>query len=353
VARRSLLSFLAGVLVTAVVALGLAAVLDDEEPGAQSRATPTPTATSAGSAGGGSTQPLSVADIYARVSPGVVAVATQQGGGSGFLLDAEGTIVTNQHVVDTATAVRVRFGEDGDAVPARVRGTDPDTDLAVLRVARDDLPEEVRPLELTSSKDLRPGDAAIAIGSPFGLAGSVTTGVISALDREIDSPNGFAIPGVLQTDAAINPGNSGGPLLDARGRVIGVNSQIATGGQNQSSGVGFAVPSDTVRQVVPVLQREGGIDRAYLGVTTTVDSTTEGPVVADVRPDGPAEQGGIAVGDRIVRFDGQPVADPSALSSLVLTKKPGDVVEVVVRDGQDERTVRVRLGDRPEEAVQR
>ncbi len=347
---RSLFAFLAGVLVTAVVALGLSVATGDDEPGARggAAATATPAAVA-----GGSTRPVGVADIVERVSSGVVFVGTGQGGGSGFLIDAGGDIVTNQHVVDDARTVQVRFGGSDEAVPARVRGADASTDLALLQVAPADIPDEARPLQLAPSRDLRPGDAAIAIGSPFGLEGTVTTGVVSALDREIVSPNGFPIPGVLQTDAAINPGNSGGPLLDAQGRVIGVNSQIQTApGESQNSGVGFAVPSDTVRDVIPVLEREGEIPRAYLGVSTSPAPERQGPLVATVAPGGPAEQAGIAVGDRIVRFDGQAVEDPSALSSAVLDKRPGEVVEVVVRDGSDERTVRVRLGDRPEEAVQ-
>ncbi len=343
---RTLLAFLAGVLATAVVGLALSAVLggdDDDARGAG--ASPT-----ASCAGGGSAPAMGVAEIVARVSPGVVFVSTGQGGGSGFLIDSEGSIVTNQHVVDAASRVRVRFDGADEAIDARVQGVDASTDLAVLKVDPGAVPDEVRPLELRSSGELRPGDAAIAIGSPFGLEGTVTTGVVSALGREIRSPNGFPIPGVLQTDAAINPGNSGGPLLDARGRVIGVNSQIATGGQNQSSGVGFAVPSDTVREVVPALQRDGRIDRAYLGVETGETADRAGPVVGGVTPGGPAARAGISAGDRILRFDGRLIEDTSALSVAVLRRKPGDRVPIVIEDGRGERTVTVTLGKRPEEA---
>ena len=169
-----------------------------------------------------------------RRAPGVAFVEAESSGGnggsgSGFLIDGRGHVVTNEHVVEAGQRFTIRFGEDGDPLPAKLVGEDRSSDLAVLEVDPKKIPAETKPLELASSGDLRPGDAAIAIGSPFGLSGTVTTGIISALDRSIRSPNGFPISGVLQTDAAINPGNSGGPLLDAQGRVIGVNSQIASG----------------------------------------------------------------------------------------------------------------------------
>ena len=201
-------------------------------------------------------------------------------------MDGKGHVVTNEHVVEGGNEFSVRFGEDGDLLPAKLVGKDASSDLAVLEVDPDKVPAETDPLQLASSSQLRPGDVAIAIGSPFGLSGSVTTGIISALDREITSPNGFQIPGVLQTDAAINPGNSGGPLLDAEGRVIGVNSQIASSSR-QSSGVGFAVPVDTVKQVVPQLIKGGDIERAFLGVTTSPGPDGNGAVVAAISQTGP------------------------------------------------------------------
>ena len=214
----------------------------------------------------------SVSAIYAQTAPGVAFVQNGNSGtGSGFLIDARGHVVTNDHVVEGGSEFTVRFGEGGDALPARLVGKDASTDLAVLEVDAKKVPAETKPLELASSAQLRPGDVAIAIGSPFGLSGTVTTGIISALDRNIRAPNGFDISGVLQTDAAINPGNSGGPLLDADGRVIGVNSQIASSAARQSSGVGFAVPVDTVKKIVPQLIQGGDIERAYLGVSSTTD----------------------------------------------------------------------------------
>jgi len=294
-----------------------------------------------------------VSDIYAQTAPGVAFIQNEGNGatGSGFLIDDQGHIVTNEHVVEGSSRFTVRFGEDGDELPAKLVGKDPSTDLAVLEVDGKDLPAETKPLELASSSRLRPGDVAIAIGSPFGLEGSVTTGIISALDREIRSPNGFSIDGVLQTDAAINPGNSGGPLLDAEGRVIGVNSQIASSSR-QSSGVGFAVPVDTVKNVVPQLLKGGDIERAYLGVTSTLAPKDEGAIVAAITADGPAADSDLRPGDRITAVDGRAIKEPSDLSSAVLEHKPGDRVKLtVVRDGR-QRTIEVELGTRPDQIQQ-
>jgi putative serine protease PepD len=179
----------------------------------------------------------------------------------------------------------------------------------------------------------------------------VTTGIVSALDREIESPNGFPISGVLQTDAAINPGNSGGPLLDAAGRVIGVNSQIASSSR-QSSGVGFAVPVDTVKQVVPQLISGGDIKRAYIGVSTTEDPTASGAVVAAITQSGPAASTDLRTGDRITAIDGKAIKDPSDLSGSVLGRKPGENIKLTVeRDGK-QRTIDVQLGTRPDQLQQ-
>src|SRR5215204_1094782 len=268
----------------------------------------------------------SVSEIYAKTSPGVAFIearSTAGGGGtgSGFLMDGKGHVVTNEHVVDGSASLKVRFGEDGEPLDARLVGKDPSTDLAVLEVDPHKIGAETRPLELASSADLRPGDTAIAIGSPFGLSGTVTTGIISALDREIRSPNGFPISGVLQTDAAINPGNSGGPLLDAEGRVIGVNSQIASSSR-QSSGVGFAVPVDIVKEVVPQLISGGDIERAYLGVQSIEEPGTPGAVVATIQAGGPAAGSQLRTGDRITKIDDRDVENPSDLSTAILAYKP-------------------------------
>jgi putative serine protease PepD len=271
-----------------------------------------------------------------------------RGSGSGFVLDEEGFILTNQHVVGDAREVQVRIGDADGLTPARVMGTDPGSDLALLKVNPDDLEQELDPLELGSSGDAEVGNPAIAIGSPFGLTGSLTTGVISALDRPIRAPNGFTIDGALQTDAAINPGNSGGPLLDASGRVIGINAQIATGTQS-NSGVGFAIPVDTAKDVIPQLREGEEIERAYLGVSSG-DAPQGGALVAEVRPGDPADQGGIEVGDRIVSVDGQEVNESADVSALVTAKRPGDKVEITVQRGGEEESLNVELGERPEDA---
>jgi putative serine protease PepD len=341
-----------GAIAVAIVTVVLAATgtFDHRDAAAQS---PTPTATasppSLRSTG------LSVADIFQRVSPGVVYVAstTSQGqaSGSGFVVDKNGSIVTNDHVVQGATDVSVRFSVNGDPVPVKVVGTDPSTDLAVLHVDPSKVKGGLKPLTFASSKDLRPGDPAIAIGSPFGLQGTVTSGIVSALNRDIRSPNGFNISGVIQTDAAINPGNSGGPLLDADGRVIGVNSQIATNGTDSNSGVGFAIPIDTVKSVEPQLLAHGHIDRAWLGVSTPEAPARVGALVRDVIGE-PAARAGLRPGDLIVEFDGRTIANPSDLGQAVLTRKPGDTVKVVVQRGGNRETLQVTLGHRPNDPTQ-
>jgi S1-C subfamily serine protease len=310
--------------------------------------------------------PTSVADIYEKVSGSVVFVSARggdgalpfdgQGGGkaasgSGFVIDTAGHIVTNDHVVEDANKFTVRFGEEGDPIPAKLVGKDPSSDLAVLSIDPNAVKGGLKPLQLASSKSLRPGEAAIAIGSPFGLSGTVTTGIISALNREIEAPNGFSIPGAVQTDAAINPGNSGGPLLDSAGRVIGVNSQIASS-SGGNTGVGFAVPVDSIRDVIPRLVKDGKIDRAYLGLASGERPATPGALVGNVNPGTPAAEAGIKTGDLIVGFDGKTVRNPSELSLAVLTRKPGDVVKIELKRGGSTKTVTVKLGRRPNQVAQ-
>jgi putative serine protease PepD len=312
------------------------------------------------------TAPTSVADIYARVSGSVVFVSARggngqlqfngQGGGkaasgSGFVIDTDGHIVTNDHVVEDADKFTVRFGEKGDPIPAKLVGKDPSSDLAVLAIDPKQESSETKPLQLASSSSLRPGQAAIAIGSPFGLSGTVTTGIVSALGREIEAPNGFSIPGAVQTDAAINPGNSGGPLLDAAGRVIGINSQIASQ-SGSNSGVGFAVPSDTVKDVVPKLIKNGKIDRAWLGLSSAEQPDSPGAVVGTVTNGSPADKAGISGGDVITSIGGKTIRNPSDLSLTVLTKRPGDEVKVELKRAGKSRTVTVKLGNRPNTPVQ-
>jgi S1-C subfamily serine protease len=325
-----------------------------------------------------------VADIYKQEGAGVVFVLAEQqssssdspfgepdGGGeatgSGFVVDKQGTIITNAHVVGDAENVQVRFEEDGDLVDAEVIGTDASTDVAVLKVDPDDA--KLQPLPLGSSGDTQVGDAVVAIGNPFGYTRSVTTGIVSAKQRQITAPNGFSIENVIQTDAAINPGNSGGPLLDAQGRVIGINSQIATGGTQGSVGIGFAVPIDTVKDLLPTLREGKEIERAFLGIQmlgVTEDlardlnlESDSGALIQEVTEDGPADEAGLragststgdgvtAGGDLIVEVDGKPVKTPDDVPAAIADKQPGDKIEVVVYRGDDRKTVEVTLGKRP------
>jgi S1-C subfamily serine protease len=292
----------------------------------------------------------SVADIYQRVSPGVVFVENDQNGqaagsGSGFVIDDAGHIVTNEHVVENGSSFRVRFGENGDPIPAKLLGADRSNDLAVLQIDPSKAGDALRPVQLGSSDGLEPGEPTIAIGSPFGLEGTVTSGIVSALDRTIQAPNGFSISGAIQTDAAINPGNSGGPLLDAHGRVIGVNSQIASQ-SGSNSGVGFAIPVDQVKRVIPFLEKGDNVPHAYLGVRSG-DTPTGGAQVGAVVPGGPADKGGIRAGDRVVSIGGQPVRGADDLSAAVNDRKPGEKVDVVVERSGQRRTLTVTLGTQP------
>jgi putative serine protease PepD len=363
--RLNFLSVLLGALAVGVVVavLAVTGALPDK---VERTTTPTTATPQPSSPAAPQTAPTSVADIYSRVSGSVVFVSARGGNGqlqfngegggraasgSGFVVDTAGHIVTNDHVVEDADRFTVRFGEKGEPIPAKLIGKDPSSDLAVLSIDPKKVEGGTKPLRLAASSSLRPGDATIAIGSPFGLSGTVTTGIVSALGREIEAPNGFSIPGAVQTDAAINPGNSGGPLLDSAGRVIGVNSQIASQ-SGSNSGVGFAVPSDTVKDVVPKLIEDGKIARAYLGLSSGEQPDKPGAVVGQVNPGTPAQQAGIRTGDVITSFDGKTIRNPSELSLAVLTKKPGDKVKIELKRGGDSKTVTAELGNRPNEPVQ-
>jgi putative serine protease PepD len=249
-------------------------------------------------------------------------------------------------VVADGSGVKVKIG-DGRTLPARVVGTDPSTDLAVLKVNATGL----KALTVGNSDAVQVGDPVDAIGNPFGLDRTLTTGVISALQRQISSPNGFSIDNVLQTDAAINPGNSGGPLFNAAGQVIGVNSQIETGGSSQGGeagnvGIGFSIPSNTVKTVVNELIATGKVNHAYLGVSTT-DAPRGGAQVASVTAGGPAASSGLRAGDVITALGGQAVSSSSALASLVDEHKPGETVGVTVTRDGSQHTIQAKLGQRP------
>jgi putative serine protease PepD len=266
--------------------------------------------------------------------------------GSGFVVSSDGYIVTNAHVVEGATKVTVKVG-DGKTQTARIVGQDASTDLALLKVDASGL----KPLTLGDSGNVQVGDPAYAIGNPFGLDRTLTTGVISALQRQISSPNGFSIDDVLQTDAAINPGNSGGPLFDGQGNVIGVNSQIEStnssgSGEAGNVGIGFAIPSNTVKNVIGQLMKSGKVSHAYLGVTTS-DGSGAGAQVQNVASGGPAAQGGLQAGDLITAVGGKAVEDSSSLSGLVDAHKAGETVSVTVRRNGQDKTLQVKLGERP------
>jgi putative serine protease PepD len=352
-----LLFFIAGAVSVGAVAgvLALAGAFDDDSEPPPRATSPQPTAEPAG-------EQLDVAALYERVAPGVVFVQANSGrgdlpfpgggqaaSGSGFVIDEEGSIITNEHVVEGGDEFRVRFGENGEPIEAELLGADPSVDLALLRVDPEDVGEDLEPLELGASEDLRPGDPAIAIGSPFGLEGTVTSGIVSALRRTITAPDGFSISGAIQTDAAINPGNSGGPLLDEEGRVIGVNAQIRTGGGNANTGVGFAVPVDEIKRSLPALERGEEPERAFLGVRSDI-APEGGALVVAVVPAAPAARAGIRTGDRIVEAADQPVRDPEDVSTVVNARRPGDEVRVVVERDGERRTLTVTLGKQPEQA---
>jgi len=286
--------------------------------------------------------------IYAEASPAVVSVRTAGGAGTGFLIDDDGKVVTNAHVVGDSKRVTVRFGED-ESHAADVLGTDPSSDLAVLSVDPKDMPRGVKPLRFADSRRVRVGDVAIAIGNPFGLDRTATEGIVSGIGRHIAAPNGFSIDEVIQTDAPINPGNSGGPLLDDAGLVIGVNAQIATGGTQGNIGIGFAVPSNTARQVIPQLARGKRITRAHLGVETAPASpgADVGAEVRRVIPGGPAASVGMVPGDVILKLDGKDVNEPSDVSDAVAGKRPGDKVEIEVERGGRLVELTATLGTRP------
>jgi S1-C subfamily serine protease len=297
-----------------------------------------------------------------------------QATGSGIVISANGTILTNYHVVENAIKVTVSF-EKGKTVDAQVVGKDPSHDLAVLKISTEGL--TLHPLALGNSSAVTVGDPVYAIGNPFDLQRTLTTGVISALQREITAPNGFAIDNVLQTDAPINPGNSGGPLLNTSGEVIGINSQIETGGTGGGSvGIGFAVPINTAKSEIAQLEKGGTVRGAYLGLTSlTIDGSLSalnlpvksGALVQSVQPGTPAakagikggavttntEGGQIAVGgDIIVSIAGKAIGSSQELASAISSKKPGDTVTIGLRrangkGGYEYKTVNVTLGSRP------
>jgi S1-C subfamily serine protease len=392
-ARTSFGSALLGGLVVGIVGLiaiaaGWVKSPGDGDEGAALAGTPLPQPAPRQASGTG----LTVNQIYQQDSPGVVFIRAQsaprppspfdpfgggggQATGSGFVIDRAGHVLTNAHVVEGAERIEVTLGniDNSQPVSARVVGEDPSTDVALLEV--DAPPDQLHPLEFGDSSTLRVGDSVVAIGNPFGLDRTVTTGIVSALQREIRAPNGFTINNVIQTDAAINPGNSGGPLLGADGRVIGINSQIESAGGGGNVGIGFAVPINTAEEVVQQLLADGTVEHAFLGISGT-DITPEladvlnlpvkqGALVQSVVSNGPADQVGVkgghattsiggqrvrAGGDVITAIDGNAVTGMDDVINVVNRKQPGDELELTLADGDQERTVTVTLGTRPANA---
>jgi S1-C subfamily serine protease len=386
--KRPLSNILSGVLgglIVLVVGAVLIStdVIDTGDTKTVVRQTPTtqPTADSTGSEG------RSVRDIYRQEGRGVAFISAhgvtsdstspfglpQEGDatGSGFVIDKDGYILTNAHVVEGADSVDVSFDESGDSIPADVKGVDTDSDVAVLKVDPSDV-KHLTPVPLGDSSKVAVGDPVIAIGNPFGYSRTVTTGIVSGLQRQIQAPNGFTISNVIQTDASINPGNSGGPLMDANGRVIGINSQIATGGGQGSVGIGFAVPIDTAKKLLPDLKAGETIERAYLGVQMQGVTrqlaedlnlaADHGALIAEVTPGSPADKAGLrggrtgttdgiaAGGDLIVAIDGKEMRDEDAVAAAVAEHKPGDRIDIEYYRGNDKKTVTVELTKRPASA---
>lgn len=332
---------------------------------------------------------IDAAAIYKADAPGIVLVESrvsetaagpfgfpqrQQGTalGSGFMVDGQGRILTNYHVVEGASQTTVTL-YDKKAYDARLVGSDPSNDLAILQI---DAPaSELKPLPLGDSSSLKVGQPVVAIGNPLGYNSTETEGIISALGRDIQAPNGFTISGAIQTDAPLTNGNSGGPLIDANGRVIGINSQVATNpsGTAQANGIGFAVPINIAKDAIQQLDQTGKITRPYLGISgygITPDMTglfpvKEGVAVADVAPGGPADQAGLRGGDRaasvggerivaggdvITAVDGRPVRDMGDLQRMISNDRVGQQVTLKVVRDSNTMSVQVTLGNRPQSA---
>ena len=356
--RRTLSILAASVIAAGVLAGGGAAVYAAISPGSTKTVVRQVTVREGQPAA--KTGTLSVNAIYQRAYKGVVQITvtsqtsgsspspfgggsqTQKAQGSGWVYDSQGDVVTNQHVVADAQSISVTFW-NGKSYSAHVVGTDASSDIAVIKV---DAPSSLlSPLQLGDSSQVAVGDGVVAIGSPFGLAETVTSGIVSALHRQMSSPSGFAIPDSIQTDAAINHGNSGGPLLNSLGQVIGVNAQIESD-SGGNDGVGFAIPSNTVRSVVSQLVANGKAQHAYLGVSLASTASSSAKVNG-VRSGTPAAQAGLRRGDVVTALDGQRISTAAELESAIAAKKPGDSVSITYTRNGTSHTVQLKLASRP------
>ena len=381
--RTVVIIVLAAAIVGALAGAGIGLVLDNGEAASTTTTVELPPATTATRTG------LPAVEIYRAAAPGVVVITDTQTRqvpgtpftpsgtqsvsalGSGFVIDKRGDILTNDHVVHGATSISVGF-DSGVTSRATVVGTDPSSDLAVIRVQAP--ASALHPLSFADSSVLQVGQPVYAIGNPFGLDRTMTAGIVSATGRDIQAPNGRTIPNAVQTDAAINHGNSGGPLLDASGRVIGVNAQIQGGTVDANVGVGFAISSATARSVAQQLIAGGHVQHAWLGVeVVTIDPTvaqevrglpTSGVLVAQVVKGSPAAKAGLSAptrrvtrngitalvgGDTIVALDGKTVTSSQQLANAVALRKPGDTIRLKVVRGGKSRTVDVTLANAPQE----
>ena len=313
---------------------------------------------------------MSINQIYRSASPGVVdIIVTQQSSGSGLgglfgggggqaqptaaegagvVYDTKGDILTDEHVVAGATSVKVNF-QDGKRYSAKVLGTDPSTDVGVIHV---NAPvSELHPIPLANSTEAQVGDPVVAIGSPFSLPETTTAGIVSQTGRSITAPNNYSIPNAIQTDAPINPGNSGGPLLDAGGRVLGLNDQIETNnstasGQGSSSGVGFAIPANTVSRIAGAILAGHPVKHAYVGVELSGISSS-GAQIASVQSGGPGAAAGLKAGDLITAVNGQPITSTDKFIAMVDDDTPGQTVTITVKRGSRRMNIKVKLGTRP------
>jgi S1-C subfamily serine protease len=307
---------------------------------------------------------LTINQIYRNDSPGVVDIVVtssagnggfgffgggtpqQQGEGAGVVYDTKGDILTDEHVVSGADSVTVKF-QNGRRAKAHVVGTDPSTDVAVIRVNGPS--SEQHPIPFADSSGAQVGDPVVAIGSPFSLPETTTQGIVSQVGRSITAPNNYTITGAIQTDAAINPGNSGGPLLDANGRVLGLNDQIQTN-SGSSAGVGFAIPANTVRRIADAILGGHPVKHSYVGVELNANSTG-GAQISSVSSGSPASSAGLQSGDLVTAINGKRISSTEQFIATVDSYAPGDTITLTVKRGGSTLDVKIKLGTRPQTAA--